>query len=112
MKRVPTLVATLALAALLAALPLWSSPYHMSLFVTFFMYVALAGSWNLFSGMTGYVSLGHGLFFGIGAYSFAVATAVFNLPAVIGLVLAVVVPGLVGFLVGLALLTTRIRIAY
>ncbi len=72
------------------------SAYHVSLLVTVFMYVALAGSWNLFSGMTGYVSLGHGLFFGIGAYSFAIATAVFQLPPVVGLALGVVVPGLLG----------------
>jgi branched-chain amino acid transport system permease protein len=112
MKSIPTLVATLALAALLAALPLWSSPYHISLFVTVFMYAVLAGSWNLFCGMTGYVSLGHGLFFGIGAYSFAIATAVLNLPPAFGLVLGIVVPGLIAFVLGLVLLTTRIRIAY
>src|SRR3954463_15829485 len=112
MKSVATLVATLALAALFAALPLWSSPYHISLFVTVFMYVVLAGSWNLFCGMTGYVSLGHGLFFGIGAYSFAIATAVLNLPPAAGLAFGIVVPGLIAFVLGLVLLTTRIRIAY
>jgi branched-chain amino acid transport system permease protein len=108
----PGLVAGLALTGVLAALPLWMSPYHVSLLVTVFMYVALAGSWNLFSGMTGYVSLGHGLFFGVGAYSFAVATAVFKLPPAAGLALGVIVPALVAFLVGLTLLTARIRIAY
>jgi branched-chain amino acid transport system permease protein len=112
MKPARAIATGLVLTALLAVLPPWMSPYNVSMLLTIFMYVALAGSWNLFSGMTGYVSLGHGLFFGIGAYSFAVATAVFNLPAVMGLVLAVVVPGIAGFVIGLALLTTRIRIAY
>lgn len=43
------------------------------------MYVALATSWNLMAGFTGYVSLGHAAFFGIGAYFtglFARATGV------------------------------------
>src|SRR3981189_2970470 len=101
MKPASAMVSLLALIGLLAALPLWVSQYHVSLFVTVFMYVALAGSWNLFSGMTGYVSLGHGLFFGIGAYAFAIATAVLNLPPTLGLALGVIVPGLIAFVVGL-----------
>ena len=32
------------------------------------MYAGLATSWNLMAGFTGYVSLGHAAFFGIGAY--------------------------------------------
>jgi branched-chain amino acid transport system permease protein len=33
------------------------------------MYAALAVSWNLFSGFTGYITLGQAAFFGIGAYA-------------------------------------------
>jgi len=112
MRPASAIVGGVLLIALLAALPRWISPYHVSLLMTVYMYVALAGSWNVFSGMTGYVSLGHGLFFGVGAYSFAIATAVFNLHPVVGLGLGIVVPGLIGFVIGLVLLTTRIRIAY
>jgi branched-chain amino acid transport system permease protein len=36
-----------------------------------YIYAASAIGWNLFSGLTGYVSLVHGAFFGIGAYAFA-----------------------------------------
>ncbi len=112
MKTASVIAAGLLLTVLLAALPRWISPYHVSLLMTVYMYVALAGSWNLFSGMTGYVSLGHGLFFGVGTYSFAIATAVFGLHPAMGLALGIVVPGLLGFVIGLVLLTTHIRIAY
>src|SRR5258708_36211498 len=112
MKPATAIAIGLVLTALLAVLPPWMSPYNVSMLLTVFMYVALAGSWNLFSGMTGYVSLGHGLFFGIGAYAFAIATAVLNLPPTFGLALGVIVPGLIAFVVGLVLLTSRIRIAY
>ena len=34
------------------------------------MYVGLATAWNIMGGYTGYISLGHAAFFGIGAYAF------------------------------------------
>jgi branched-chain amino acid transport system permease protein len=37
------------------------------------MYAALASAWNLIGGFSGYLSLGHVAFFGIGAYANAVA---------------------------------------
>ena len=36
------------------------------------MYAALATAWNLFSGYTGYVTLGQVAFFGIGAYALGI----------------------------------------
>jgi branched-chain amino acid transport system permease protein len=36
------------------------------------MYAALATAWNLFSGYTGYISLGQVAFFGLGAYSLGI----------------------------------------
>jgi branched-chain amino acid transport system permease protein len=37
------------------------------------MYAALATAWNLFSGYTGYISLGQVAFFGLGAYTLGIA---------------------------------------
>ena len=37
------------------------------------MYAALATAWNLFSGYTGYISLGQAAFFGVGAYTLGIA---------------------------------------
>ncbi len=39
---------------------------HMLLYV--FLYATMATSWNLIGGFAGYISLGHNVFFGIGAY--------------------------------------------
>ena len=36
------------------------------------MYAALATAWNLFSGYTGYISLGQAAFFGVGAYALGI----------------------------------------
>ena len=37
------------------------------------LYVTAAVAWNLFSGFTGYISLGHAVFFGTGAYMVGIA---------------------------------------
>lgn len=58
-----------ALVLLAAAGPLMVNDYHLSFLLQLFMMVALAQSWNLISGMTGYVSFGHAAFFGVGAYA-------------------------------------------
>lgn len=101
-----------AVVAALFALPSWGSAYAISFLVSMFMYVVLAGSWNLFSGMTGYASLGQGLFFGLGAYAFGVSTVLLNLHPAAGIALAAVVSGTGAVLLGFVLLTTRIRVAY
>jgi branched-chain amino acid transport system permease protein len=67
------LLAALALMlAGLAVLPLFGSGYHVSFTIQIFMWIALAASWNLISGFTGYVSFGHVAFFGVGAYTAAI----------------------------------------
>ncbi len=59
----------LAVMGGLAVLPLFASGYIISFTIQIFMWIALAGSWNLISGFTGYVSFGHVAFFGIGSYT-------------------------------------------
>ncbi|MEN8130180.1 MAG: branched-chain amino acid ABC transporter permease [Pseudomonadota bacterium] len=57
----------LVLSALLV--PGALSTYHLTFLLQLFMMIALAQSWNLISGMTGYISFGHAVFFGVGAYT-------------------------------------------
>jgi branched-chain amino acid transport system permease protein len=68
-----TTLAAIAVAVLLLALyPLMASGYEIRFMLQLFMWVALAQSWNLISGLTGYVSFGHVAFFGTGAYAAAI----------------------------------------
>ncbi|MBI3298721.1 MAG: branched-chain amino acid ABC transporter permease [Elusimicrobia bacterium] len=63
-------VAGLAVALVLLVLyPMVASGYEIRFMLQLFMWVALAQSWNLISGLTGYVSFGHVAFFGTGAYA-------------------------------------------
>ena len=67
--------AALLLLAALAAYPVFGTGYGVRSMQQIFMWIALAGSWNLISGLTGYVSFGHVAFFGAGAYAGAILVA-------------------------------------
>ena len=51
------------LTLVLAVYPVWATGYGVRVMLQLFMWIALAQSWNLISGLTGYVSFGHGGFF-------------------------------------------------
>ncbi len=56
--------------AVLTALPFGiTAPWVLNLFIFTLMYAALASAWNLVGGYSGYISLGHAAFFGVGAYA-------------------------------------------
>lgn len=74
-RRVALLGTGALLLAALLALPLVGSGYVVTLLLLTFMYTALAASWNLISGYTGYVSFGHAAFFGVGAYTAGILLA-------------------------------------
>src|SRR3546814_9121663 len=62
-----------ALAAILAVLPLMQltgGGYNYLIHIVLYamMYAAMASSWNILGGYTGYISLGHNVFFCIGGY--------------------------------------------
>jgi branched-chain amino acid transport system permease protein len=71
-RRGPFLAALTVLVAALAAYPAFGTGYGIRSALQVFMWIALAGSWNLISGLTGYVSFGHVAFFGAGAYTGAI----------------------------------------
>jgi branched-chain amino acid transport system permease protein len=57
-----------------AGLPLvavWSNPYWVNILAYTYLFAALAAAWNIIGGFGGQFSLGHGVFFAIGAYSVA-----------------------------------------
>ena len=48
---------------------LTSSPFYIHMLLMIFIYAAAAQAWNILGGLTGYISLGHAMFFGTGAYA-------------------------------------------
>ena len=67
------LLILLAFAAAASVLPFVASDFAVSMALTCLMYAALSSSWGLFCGTTRYLSLATSAFFGIGAYTGALA---------------------------------------
>jgi branched-chain amino acid transport system permease protein len=64
------LIIAAVLAALAALAPLViKDVYVQNILILTLMYAALSQSWNILSGYCGQISLGHALYFGIGAYT-------------------------------------------
>src|SRR5204862_2926630 len=64
------LIVALCLAAVAAVVPLFvKDVYVQNIMVLTLMYGALSQSWNILSGYCGQISLGHALYFGLGAYT-------------------------------------------
>jgi branched-chain amino acid transport system permease protein len=58
----------------LSALPFgFTAPWVQNLFIFTLMYAALGSAWNIVGGYSGYISLGHAAFFGVGAYAVGIA---------------------------------------
>ena len=62
-----------ALVLLLAFPWIWKEPYFHLLGFNVLLYATMATSWNIMGGYTGYKSLGHSAFFGLGGYLVALA---------------------------------------
>ncbi len=87
------------------ALPYWGSEFVVSLALTCLMYVALSSSWALFCGTTRYLSLATSAFFGIGAYTCALALE--KMPWIQAIALGAGLAMLVALLMGAAVLHLR-----
>ncbi|MEO8653104.1 MAG: branched-chain amino acid ABC transporter permease [Ramlibacter sp.] len=80
------------------SLPYYGSEFAVAMALTCLMYVALSSSWGLFCGSTRYLSLATSAFFGIGAYTSALALEHFSWveTVALGAVLATAVALLMG----------------
>jgi len=63
------LLALLLLLAVLGMTPLFDNDYWTGLSFNLLMWIGLASAWSLFSALTGFISLGHVVFFGLGTYT-------------------------------------------
>ena len=66
-------VGLLALLAIAIAFPqVFPNPAVTGIALFALMFAAAATGWNIFSGYTGYISLGHAVYWGLGAYALAI----------------------------------------
>jgi branched-chain amino acid transport system permease protein len=76
------IILLIALLAVCIAFPfVFSDPATTTVAVFTLFFAAAAVGWNIFSGYTGYIALGHAVYFGIGAYAMALLCQDWNIPA-------------------------------
>ncbi|NJO36527.1 MAG: branched-chain amino acid ABC transporter permease [Rhizobiales bacterium] len=99
------------LVLILAALPAlqfvggYNYVLHMVLYTC--MYIAMASSWNILGGFTGYISLGHPVFYCVGGYFGGMLLAYFNISTLITAIPAGLLAAALGFVTGLITLKMR-----
>jgi branched-chain amino acid transport system permease protein len=81
--------------------------YYLHLLFMTFMWIAMSSSWNIIGGFTGYISLGHSVFFAIGAYLSGALLVFSDLDPFLTAPLAGLAALVVGLVFGLITLRTR-----
>ncbi len=105
-------VRLLALLAIAIAFPLvFPNPAVTTIALFALMFAAAASGWNIFSGYTGYIALGHAVYFGLGAYALAIMCQDWHIPGGYLPFLLVPVAGLVAaaFAIPLGWISLRVR---
>ena len=81
--------------------------YSLHLLLFSFLYIAMASSWNILGGYTGYISLGHNVFFAVGGYLSGGLLVYYGFSPFLTWPLAGLLALLIGF--GFGSITLRIR---
>lgn len=98
MKRLYLLLA--AVFAILMILPLVLDNYALGIFVMIFFWAYVGQSWNVLTGYTGHISLGHALYIGIGAYTSTYLAQAFGLSPWLGMLIGGIIAGIIGLFLG------------
>jgi branched-chain amino acid transport system permease protein len=85
----------------------YNAPFQHNTAVLICITALMAVGWNLLGGFTGQISLGHALFFGIGAYATAVAGIKLGLSPWLGLLIGGLLAVLVSMVIGLPVFRLR-----
>jgi branched-chain amino acid transport system permease protein len=108
LRSVSKLLALAVGAALALSYPLIApNPYVLSAGVVVASYAVYATAWNFVGGFTGYISLGHGAYVGLGAYGTGLLVIKAGLPSFVALFLAAALVAVLAVPIGYASLRVR-----
>src|SRR6476646_11339681 len=91
---------SVALVLVVAYPLLFSTPFQQRLGALVLLYAIAASAWNIVGGYAGQVSVGHAVFFGIGAYASVTSFVHLGLPPIAGAPIGMAVSVLVAALIG------------
>jgi branched-chain amino acid transport system permease protein len=100
-------LACLLVLVTLGIAPAAVSPFVLQFLINLFMLAALAESWNIIGGFTGYASFGNVAFFGIGAYTTGLLLTRVGTPYAIALAAGGILAMLFAAVAGLPILRLR-----
>ena len=90
-----------AVLVVMAALPLGiKGVYFQNILVLTVMYAALSQAWNILGGYCGQISLGHALYFGIGAYTSTLLFTKYQITPWVGMGVGGIFAAIVALIVG------------
>lgn len=76
--------------------------FAIAILLQLFLYIYLAQAWNLIGGLAGLFSLGHSVYFGIGAYSLIITTNRFHMNPWLGVIIGISISIIISILVGIS----------
>jgi branched-chain amino acid transport system permease protein len=98
----PNLLTFFTLAIVLAIMPtLVANNYQLSILVFVGLHTILTVGLSLLMGYAGQISLGHAVFFGLGAYGTAALTVHLNWPPLLTVIVSAVVTGCIAYLIAI-----------
>jgi branched-chain amino acid transport system permease protein len=89
-----------AVFVILMLLPLFLDNYALGIFVMIFFWAYVGQSWNVLTGYTGHISLGHALYVGVGAYTSSYLAQTFGLSPWFGMLLGGIISGIIALMLG------------
>lgn len=96
------------LAVVLLLFPLvGTTTFSHHVMIMIFLYALMAQAWNVMAGLSGQISLGHAMFFGIGAYAGGIAVVKLGLVPWFGVFLGMAVSALAALAIGLPTLRLK-----
>lgn len=95
------------LLTLLAYPWVFTSSFAHHLMIMIFLHALMAQSWNVIAGFSGQISLGHAVFFGLGAYSSAILYTKWGITPWLGLLAGMMISAAVAACIGLPTLRLK-----
>lgn len=102
-----TALGLIGAAALLAYPLVITSTFAQHTMILVFLYAMMAQSWNVVAGLSGQISLGHAMFFGLGAYSVGVLGVKFGITPWIGILVGMLLAAVAAVAVGIPTLRLK-----
>lgn len=108
----PLLFLGIILGVLFLSIPVYGGEYFLEMLIIAFWFAYLGSCWNIVGGYTGLLSLGHGTFVGIGAYTSTLLFVHFGLTPWFGMFAGAVFGAIAAAIIGYLSFRFRVRGVY